>query len=59
MNANCENCGAAVLVVLDDQEKIELRFIGADSSGRAIYAVDVVAARPIDRHRAQPKGLRR
>ena len=40
--ANCENCGAPILIVLDEEEEIELRFVSTDSSGRAIFSIDVI-----------------
>lgn len=50
MTANCEKCGAELMVVLDADERIELRFVSTDASGRAIYVVDVVpVARPAPR----------
>lgn len=53
MTATCEKCGTEMMVVLDATEKIELRFIGTDASGRAIYVVDVV---PVDRRPRARKG---
>ena len=42
MTANCESCGATILIVLDEDEEMEMRFVSTDSSGRAIYSIDIV-----------------
>lgn len=39
--ANCEICGSPLLIVLDEDEEMELRFVSTDPSGRAIFQIDI------------------
>ncbi len=51
MTATCESCGKEMMIVLDEDERIELRYVSADSAGRGIYVVDVVPKHPAPRRR--------
>jgi hypothetical protein len=35
-----------MMVVLDEDEQIKVRFVGQDSEGRGVYVVDVVPKHP-------------